>query len=112
MAGEERKGKAAVMFVCGTPATHCTGSNCLDTDSRSDKYGKYHGNHAGVKSCQANYLIKQGYKKIAARDFDPQNGGPILVLSKRPQRVKPGKTDYMKQPLKARDCLPLPKEQQ
>lgn len=98
-----------MQFACGTPFSFCTGRSCLDQEN--GQYGKRHSDIAGTKACQANYLIKQGYEKVGSNAFASPNGGPILVMSKRPQRLKPGKikNGYMAQPLKIRDCMPLPK---
>lgn len=108
-AGDEAKGRRAVQFICGTPRQFCSGRSV--GDKREWAYGKVHGDIASCKSCQANYLAKQGYTKIGSNTFDPGNGDPILVMSKRPARAKPGKTKngYMAMPLKVRDITPMPK---
>lgn len=109
---EERKGKAALAFVCGTPNSHCNGRSCSDSDAKGDGYGKIHSTQAQAKQCLARYMTLQGYKPIGNNAWDPGNGGPILVTSKRPQRAKAGKVNgtYLKQPLKVRDVGPLPKK--
>lgn len=88
MAENGRKGKAGMMFVCGTPAKCCTGkTNPKDGNS-------FHGTQDQVRACVVNYYVNTlGYTKISPRELQAPNGGPILVLSKRPVRAKPGKAD-------------------
>lgn len=105
MANEQAtKGRRASKFACGTPTEHCNGHNTTDFT------GKYHDDRASVLACQRRYLLKQGCTQITSRSFALPNDGPILVLSKKPQRLKPGKTSdrYMGRPLKVRDSTTTP----
>lgn len=112
MAGNDSaaKGRRSVMFSCATPMERCTGKKCLD-------HGKGHTNQAEARACQRLYLLSQGYTMVTTTSYapppDPVTGElrPILVLNRRAQRLKPGKTDggYMSQRLKIRASLPPPK---
>jgi len=85
-----RRGKRSPQYICPVPKEHCSGRNTGDG-------GRVHVSHDGVKKCQAHYYTAvKGYTKVGSRDFAPADGGPILVMSKKATRAKPGKSDrYM-----------------
>ncbi len=101
------KGRRTVSFLCGTPLDKCKGRPNLD-------HGKIHGSYAEVQNCQRSHLLDLGYTALSARTFQPppdpltDEERPVLVVNKKPQRAKPGKTEkgYMSQRLKIRHALP------
>lgn len=111
MAGSEKvRAKRTQAFACAVPEVYCTGTR--DSDKRSWEYNKYHTSQESCKACMTAYLLKQGYKKVGSNVWDPGGDKPYLVVPRKFQRVKPGKgskKSYMAQPLKVRNCLPLPK---
>lgn len=69
-------------YVCGVPALHCSGGH-VSTDQQINS-GKAHTSPSEAFNCMARYLVRVlGYKRIGGREFDPQDGGSIRVLTKR-----------------------------
>jgi hypothetical protein len=69
-------------YVCGVPAAHCTGGK-VTTDQQINS-GKAHTTPSDAFNCMARYLVQVlGYKRVGGREFDPQDGGPIRVLTKK-----------------------------
>lgn len=69
-------------YVCGVPGIHCSGGH-VTTDQQINS-GKAHVTPSEAFNCMARYLVRQcGYKRVGGREFDPQDGGPIRVLTKR-----------------------------
>lgn len=101
------KGRRPIMFACATPPEHCNGKKTME----KSVVCKGHPDQAGCLACTRNYIVnKRGFTQLTSRTFspppDPITGelGPVLVLNKKAQRLKPGKVagGYMAQPLKVR----------
>lgn len=80
------------VIVCNTPKEYCTGSSYI-TDQHI--HPKAHGSRAEAFRCHARYLKKvEGYTQIGSREFRPNDGGPVLVMSKKSRygsRLRRGK---------------------
>jgi hypothetical protein len=100
------KGRRPMMFSCMSPPEHCNGRKSLEKNATF----RGHSTFDQCRACTRAYLIKQGYKQLSTREFqpppDPVTGEtqPVLVLDKKPSRMKPGKVanGYMAQPQKVR----------
>ena len=60
---------------------------------------KLHETPQGAYQCYARYLLAHGYKQIGRREFEPVEGGPILVLTKKSKfggMMRRGKSDKAK----------------
>lgn len=89
--------KRGLQYLCCTPDEYCHGKPVGDHRGAADKT-KTHSTVEQVFSCQANYFLKLGYIRLSRREFQAPNGGPIMVLSKKPIRAKAGKENrYMSQ---------------
>jgi hypothetical protein len=90
-----RVGKVSVMFFCPVPSAFCTGRK-----AGKEPGVKCHNSVEEVRRCEKNYLEKLGYKRLGPREFETPQGS-ILILSKKPARMRPGKgTRYMSRPEK------------
>jgi hypothetical protein len=85
------------LFCCAVPYEHCSGT------ANEDEKLRFHGTEEAVLSCKHHYLQKQGYTKINKREFINPETGRILVLTRTPGRVKPGKQRYMGRPMRIRE---------
>lgn len=100
------KGRRPMMYACMTPPEFCNGKKSLEKTTVS----KGHVSHEQCRACSRAYLLKTGHVQVGTREFrtpiDPVTGegGEILVLDKKPGRMKPGKVagGYMAQSLKVR----------
>jgi hypothetical protein len=56
---------------------------------------KAHGSSEQAFKCYEQYLLRNGYKKIGSREFQPIAGGPVMVLTKKSHfggRLRKGKS--------------------
>ena len=91
VAGTEKiKGRRQTQYICSTPYDKCYGKN-----PKSKEKFRMHSTPEQVKACLRNYLLSQGYERLGPREFKNPETGSILLLSKKPTRAKPGKTEYM-----------------
>ncbi len=88
MADQGRQGRAQLMWCCSTPKEHCKGK------PNGKMGGTFHSSPEQVRSCMAHYLTTvRGYIQRSNREFEEPNGGPILILNKKPTRALAGKND-------------------
>lgn len=81
MAAGGSKKKRPHKFLCGTPLSHCTGSNGGGV-SGGLKGAKLHGSPEEAFKCHAKYMIADGYVQVGNREFC-KGDGPIVVLTKK-----------------------------
>ena len=81
-------------FTCPTPKDKCTGSLIFVNNSLG-KSMMAHGSSEQAFKCYCQYLLSQGYKQVGSKEFEPPNGGPVLVLTKKSKFggvLRPGKS--------------------
>jgi len=85
---------AAIAFLCGVPKEACTGG--LHTANVGlYKSIKAHASRREAMHCYIRYLLGTGYRQLSAREFQPIQGGEVLVIpkvSKFGGELKRGKT--------------------
>lgn len=87
---EKIQGRRNVIFVCCTPFEFCKGKQ-----AKAKEKFRTHGSNEQVLACKRNYLLAQGFTQLSKREFINPVSGCIQVISKKAQRAKPGKVDYM-----------------
>lgn len=87
-------------YECSVPKGDCSGGE-KQVEPRA-RLARVHDSPEEVKACIRAYLLQQGYTAGRNREFTPPDGGPVLVISKRPgmalRRGKEG-TRWMAQKL-------------
>ncbi len=74
--------RTAPVFLCGVPSSLCIGGAVKGFNHSLVLPPKAHGSAEEAFNCKAHSLIKQGYTRIAPREFRPSDGGPIKILTK------------------------------
>lgn len=81
--------------LCGTPIEYCSGARLPTSQGIKAAVGKVHALPEEAFACHANYLVKiLGYRRIGNREFEPPDGGPIRVLTRKSRfggRLRAGK---------------------
>lgn len=71
------------LYLCGTPAAYCTGS-LTPLNHGLEKEGlRAHSSTDESFKCAKRALLAQGYTQVDSRSFQPPDGGPIRVLTKK-----------------------------
>ena len=79
-------------FACPTPGVECNGSAVKAEHGTPGAMVNIHKTPGEVLACEARFLVSHGYKRLGSRAFESPNGGPVLILSKKPGiRVQAGK---------------------
>lgn len=80
-------------FLCGVPKDKCAGTlSTVNAALGGNK--KAHTSSEDAFACHRRFLVGEGYKQVGTRAFDPQNGGPVLIISKKSRfgaRLRNGK---------------------
>src|SRR6478735_8356039 len=71
------------LYLCGTLAEYCTGSLTPLNHGLEKLSLKSHSSSEESFKCAKRALLAQGYTQIDSRAFQPPDGGPIRVLTKK-----------------------------
>ncbi len=74
-----------IAFLCGVPTLECLGSSIGSAMNSRLKHrvSKVHNSTKEAFNCYKKHLIRQGYTQVGPREFKPNDGGPIRVLTKK-----------------------------
>jgi hypothetical protein len=82
-------------YACGVPTNDCCGGIARMGPSGLS-ITKCHCTTEEAFKCYRRYLIKQGWKEVRSRVFEPPGGGPLRILDKKSKFGAPlrrGKSD-------------------
>jgi len=72
------------------PMAQCSGGVVTADDIR-EKFAKVHRAYDEILSCEARYLISQGYRRIGLREVECSDGVILVLARKAGLKAKPGK---------------------
>lgn len=91
------------IYLCGTPTEYCAGALAQLSNSLKAKGLKSHQTSTEAFNCFKKSLLARGYIQIDSRAFQPPEGGPIHVMTKKSRfgaRMRPGKEGIRNMPNK------------
>lgn len=81
-------------YLCGTPLEYCGGRAAILSNSLKNKGLKSHSSSTEAFNCFKKSLLARGYTQVDSRAFQPPDGGPCHVMTKKIRfgaRMRPGK---------------------
>lgn len=81
-------------IICGTPRQFCCGTMTKANKSLNSGI-MTHATPQEAFKCYAHFLLKTGHTQVGNREFAPDNGGPIVILTKKCRfgaPLRPGKS--------------------
>lgn len=71
------------IHLCGVSKEYCTGFLAPLNHGLEKENLKAHASTSEAFNCMKHSLLAQGYTQVDSRAFQPPDGGPIRVLTKR-----------------------------